>query len=190
MNISRAVPKALDDIDRESIGAVTPDRAVQPVAALQSEWSLWSRDIEAEIVPTCRELGVALVAFSPLGRGFLTGRISSRDGFSDGDMRNHHPRFTQEVFEGNLQSVRTVEDIAAGHGVTAGQVALAWLLAQGPDVIPIPGTKRVRYLEENLGGSDVHLTAADLQRLDTLPVSGPRTPDPAWIYRTTPPLSR
>ncbi len=136
------------------------------------------------------ELGIAVVAFSPLGRGFLTGRITSRDALGDGDMRNHHSRFTEEDFDANLQSVRTVEGIAAAHGVTAGQVALAWLLAQGPDVIPIPGTKRVRYLEENLGGTEVKLTGDDLRRLDTLAVSGARTLDPTWIYRSTPPLSR
>jgi aryl-alcohol dehydrogenase-like predicted oxidoreductase len=177
-------------LSEASVDTIRRAVAVHPIAALQSEWSLWSRDIEAEVVPTCREFGITVVAFSPLGRGFLTGRVTTRDAFGDGDMRSHHPRFTEEVFDANLQSVRTVEDIAAAHGVSAGQVALAWLLAQGPDVIPIPGTKRVRYLEENLGGADVHLTAADLERLDTLPVRGARTPDPAWIYRTTPPLSR
>jgi aryl-alcohol dehydrogenase-like predicted oxidoreductase len=177
-------------LSEASVDTIRRAAAVHPIAALQSEWSLWSRDIEADVVPTCRELGIALVAFSPLGRGFLTGRITRRDAFAEGDMRNHHPRFTEEVFDANLQSVQTVEEIAAAHGVAAGQVALAWLLAQGPDVIPIPGTKRVRYLEENLGGADVTLTADDLRRLDTLPVSGARTPDPTWIYRTTPPLSR
>src|ERR1700722_3179180 len=107
-------------LSEASVDTIRRAVAVHPIAALQSEWSLWSRDIEADVVPTCRELGVALVAFSPLGRGFLTGRITSRDGFSDGDMRNRHPRFTEDVFDANLQSVRTVEEIAAAHGVAPG----------------------------------------------------------------------
>ena len=175
-------------LSEASVDTIRRAVAVHPIAALQSEWSLWSRDIEAEVVPACRELGIAIVPFSPLGRGFLTGQITSRDAFGQGDMRSHHPRFTEEVFDANLRSVRTVEEIAAAHGVTAGQVALAWLLSQGPDVVPIPGTKRVRYLEENLRGTDVHLSADDLRLLDNLPVNGARTPDPTWIYRTTPPL--
>jgi len=177
-------------LSEASVDTIRRAVAVHPIAVLQSEWSLWSRDIEAEIVPTCRELGIALVPFSPLGRGFLTGRLTSRDDLGARDMRSHHPRFTEEVFDANLQSVRTVEDVAAAHGVAPGQVALAWLLSQGPDVVPIPGTKRVRYLEENVGGTDLTLTAEDLARLDALPVSGARTPDPNWIYRTTPPLPR
>ena len=175
-------------LSEASVDTIRRAAAVHPITALQSEWSLWSRDIEAEVVPTCRELGISLVPFSPLGRGFLTGRVTSRQDFEEGDMRRAHPRFTEEVFDANLQSVRTVEEIAALHGVTPGQVALGWLLAKGPDVVPIPGTKRVRYLEENLGGAGLALSGEDIARLDGLPVAGDRTPDHNWIYRTTPPL--
>jgi aryl-alcohol dehydrogenase-like predicted oxidoreductase len=160
--------------------------AVHPIAALQSEWSLWSRDIEAEIVPTCRELGIGLVPFSPLGRGMLTGRLASYDDLPERDMRRVHPRFRDGAFDANLGAVDVVRDVATAHGCTPGQVALAWLLAQGPDVVPIPGTKRTAYLEENVGAAAVELSPDDLARLDALTVVGERTADPTWIYRSTP----
>jgi aryl-alcohol dehydrogenase-like predicted oxidoreductase len=177
-------------LSEASVDTIRRAVAVHPIAVLQSEWSLWSRDIEVDIVPTCRELGIALVPFSPLGRGFLTGGIRSRADLGAQDMRRYHPRFTEEVFDANVQSVRTVEEIATAHGASPGQVALAWLLSQGPDIVPIPGTKHIRYVEENVGGLDVTLTPEDLARLDALPVSGARTYDPSWIYRTTPPPAR
>ena len=140
--------------------------AVHPITALQSEYSLWSRDPEDGILATTRELGIGFVAYSPLGRGFLTGRFRSPDDFSDDDFRKHHPRFQGESFQRNLDLVERVEEIAAGKGVTAGQLALAWVLAQGDDIVPIPGTKRRSYLEENIAASDVELTGADLARID------------------------
>jgi aryl-alcohol dehydrogenase-like predicted oxidoreductase len=160
--------------------------AVHPIAALQSEWSLWSRDIEAEVVPTCRELGIGLVPFSPLGRGMLTGRLASYDDLPERDMRRVHPRFRDGAFDANLGAVDVVRDVALAHGCRPGQVALAWLLAQGPDVVPIPGTKRTAYLEENLAAATVELSPDDLARLDALTVVGERTADPTWIYRSTP----
>ena len=160
--------------------------AVHPIAALQSEWSLWSRDIEDEVVPTCRELGIGIVPFSPLGRGMLTGRIKSIADIGENDSRRNYPRFTGDAFEANRAEVDVVADIAATYGVTAGQVALAWLLAKGPDVVPIPGTKRVAYLEDNLGAVDVSLSADDIARLDALRVVGERTADMSWINRSTP----
>ncbi|HVA29966.1 MAG TPA: aldo/keto reductase [Gaiellaceae bacterium] len=140
--------------------------AVHPITALQSEYSLWSRDPEDGILATTRELGIGFVAYSPLGRGFLTGRFRSPDDFADDDFRKHHPRFQGESFQRNLDLVERVEEIAAGKGVTAGQLALAWVLAQGDDIVPIPGTKRRSYLEENIAASDVELTGADLARID------------------------
>jgi aryl-alcohol dehydrogenase-like predicted oxidoreductase len=175
-------------LSEASVDTIRRAAAVHPITALQSEWSLWSRDIEDEIVPTCRELGIGIVAFSPLGRGFLTGRITSVDELSEGDMRRSNPRFGDEAFDANLTSVEVVRELAAAHGARPGQVALAWLLAKGPDVVPIPGTKRIAYLEENLGAADVQLTSDDIARLDAVTVVGERTPDPTWINRSTPPL--
>jgi aryl-alcohol dehydrogenase-like predicted oxidoreductase len=175
-------------LSEASVDTIRRAAAVHPITALQSEWSLWSRDIEHEIVPTCRELGIGIVAFSPLGRGFLTGRITSVDELSEHDMRRSNPRFGDEAFDANLTSVDVVRELAAAHGARPGQVALAWLLAKGPDVVPIPGTKRIAYLEENLGAVDVHLTSDDIARLDAVTVVGERTPDPTWINRSTPPL--
>jgi aryl-alcohol dehydrogenase-like predicted oxidoreductase len=175
-------------LSEASVDTIRRAAAVHPITALQSEWSLWSRDIEDEIVPTCRELGIGIVAFSPLGRGFLTGRITSVDELSEQDMRRSNPRFGDEAFDANLSSVDVVRELAAAHGARPGQVALAWLLAKGPDVVPIPGTKRIAYLEENLGAVDVHLTSDDIARLDAVTVVGERTPDPTWINRSTPPL--
>ncbi len=157
--------------------------AVHPITAVQSEWSVFSRDIEQAVVPTCRELGIGLVPYSPLGRGLLTGALPAE--FADDDFRRTLPRFQQENLERNLRTVGAVREIATAHSATPGQVALAWLLAQGDDIAPIPGTKRVRYLEENVGAVDVTLTAADLARLDALRPAGDRYPDMTWVERDT-----
>ena len=142
--------------------------AVHKIAAVQTELSLWSRDAEAEVIPTVRELGIGYVAYSPLGRGFLSGRFKSPDDFPEDDFRKFHPRFTGENFEKNLELVREVETMAKEKGCTTAQLALAWVLAQGEDIVPIPGTKHVRYLDENIGALDVKLTADDLKRLDEI----------------------
>ena len=149
-------------------GAITLRRAhaVHPITALQSEFSLWSRDLEAEVLPACRALGVGLVAYSPVGRGFLTGQIRRFDDLAADDYRRHTPRFQGENFQKNLDLVAAVERLAAEKGCTSAQLALAWVMAQGEDVVPIPGTKRRRYLEENAAAVDVSLAPADLARLD------------------------
>jgi aryl-alcohol dehydrogenase-like predicted oxidoreductase len=177
-------------LSEASVDTIRRAAAVHPIAALQSEWSLWSRDIEAEVVPTCRELGIGLVPFSPLGRGFLTGRITALDDLPERDIRRSQPRFAEGAFDTNLGSVEVVRAIAAALGVTPGQVALAWLLTKGSDVVPIPGTKKTAFAEENIGAALVELSAEDVARLDALTVVGDRTADQTWIYRTTPPLSR
>jgi aryl-alcohol dehydrogenase-like predicted oxidoreductase len=158
--------------------------AVHPIAAVQSEWSVFSRDIERAVLPACRELGIGVVPYSPLGRGLLTGALPTE--FADDDFRRTLPRFQRENIERNLAAVGVVREIAAAHGATPGQVALAWLLAQGEDVVPIPGTKRVRYLEENVDALDVTLTPADHTRLDALRPAGDRYPDMTWAERDTP----
>jgi aryl-alcohol dehydrogenase-like predicted oxidoreductase len=142
--------------------------ATHPITAVQTELSLWSRDAEAEVIPTVRELGIGYVAYSPLGRGFLSGRFKSPADFPEGDFRQNHPRFQGENFEKNVQLVREVEDMAREKGCTAAQLALAWVLAQGDDIVPIPGTKHVRYLDENIGALDVKLSDEDLRRLDAI----------------------
>jgi aryl-alcohol dehydrogenase-like predicted oxidoreductase len=142
--------------------------AVTTITAVQTELSLWSRDAEAEVLPTVRELGIGYVAYSPLGRGFLTGQIKSPDDFPEDDFRRFHPRFTGENFEKNIQLVREVEAMAKEKGCTTAQLALAWVLAKGEDIVPIPGTKRVRYLDENIGALEVKLTDEDLKRLDAI----------------------
>jgi aryl-alcohol dehydrogenase-like predicted oxidoreductase len=142
--------------------------ATAPITAVQTELSLWSRDAEAEVLPTVRELGIGYVAYSPLGRGFLTGQIKSPGDFAADDFRKNHPRFQGENFEKNIQLVREVEAIAAEKGCTTAQLALAWVLAKGEDIVPIPGTKHRRYLDENIGALDVKLTAQDLGRLDEI----------------------
>jgi aryl-alcohol dehydrogenase-like predicted oxidoreductase len=146
--------------------------AVHPIAALQSEYSLWTRDPEAEVLPTIRELGIGFVPYSPLGRGFLTGRFQSPDDVPEDDFRRSHPRFQGENFDRNLEIVARVREIAEEKGVTPAQLALAWVLHQGEDVVPIPGTKRVKYLEENVGALDVELTDEDLRRLDEAAPAG------------------
>jgi aryl-alcohol dehydrogenase-like predicted oxidoreductase len=164
--------------------------AVHPIAALQSEWSLWSRDIEGDVVDTARRLGIGIVAYSPLGRGFLTGQITSPDDFPEGDFRAHLPRFTGENFRRNIELVDQVRALAEAKGCTAGQLALAWVLSRGDDVVPIPGTKRRTYLEENVAALDVELTPEDLATLESVfPVgvgAGDRYPDMAPTRVTTP----
>ncbi len=140
--------------------------AEHPITALQTEYSLWTRDVEEEILPTCRELGVGFVAYSPLGRGFLSGRFKSPEELDEDDFRRTGPRFQGEALEQNLRLVAKVEELAAEKGCTPGQLALAWVLAQREDIVPIPGTKRRRYLEENLAALDVELTADDMERID------------------------
>ena len=140
--------------------------AVHPITALQTEYSLWSRDVEEEILTTCRELGIGFVPYSPLGRGFLTGQFKSPDDLDQGDSRRNHPRFQGEAFQNNLDLAAAVAEIAADKGCTPAQLALAWVLAQGDDIVPIPGTKRRKYLEDNLGALEVQLTDADLARVD------------------------
>ncbi|MGW6872059.1 aldo/keto reductase [Streptomyces xanthophaeus] len=140
--------------------------AVHPITALQSEWSLWTRDLEAEVAPVCRELGIGLVPFSPLGRGFLTGRYSSVDGLSDADMRRSQPRFAEGNIDRNLAVVAKLEELAAAKGVTTGQLALAWVQHRGADVVPIPGTRRQSYLEENLAALSVELSPEDLAAIE------------------------
>jgi aryl-alcohol dehydrogenase-like predicted oxidoreductase len=142
--------------------------AVHPITAVQTELSLWSRDAEAEVIPTVRELGIGYVAYSPLGRGFLSGRFKSPEDFPEGDFRKNHPRFQGENFEKNIQLVREVEKMAQEKGCTTAQLALAWVLAQGEDIVPIPGTKHVKYLGENIGALEVRLSGDDLKRLDAI----------------------
>ncbi|MBA2280168.1 MAG: aldo/keto reductase [Acidimicrobiia bacterium] len=160
--------------------------AAAPIAALQSEWSLFSRDIEAAIIPACREHGIGLVPYSPLGRGLLTGAVTSLSELEDDDFRRTQPRFQDENIAANLALVDVVKEVAAAKGVSPGQVALGWLAAQGADVVPIPGTKRVRYLEENVAAAAVELTGDELARLDGLEPVGARSHDPGWVNRDTP----
>ncbi|TCC51001.1 aldo/keto reductase [Kribbella capetownensis] len=153
----------LSEVNGDTVRAA---HAVHPISAVQSEWSLWTRDPETVVLPTLRELGIGFVPFSPLGRGFLTGQLKSPDDFEPDDMRRGLPRFMGENFQRNLDLVEKVRELAAAKGVTASQLALAWLLAQGNNVAPIPGTKRRKYLAENLGAADVTLTAEELAALD------------------------
>jgi aryl-alcohol dehydrogenase-like predicted oxidoreductase len=161
--------------------------AVHPIAALQSEYSLWTRDPEDGVLETCRELGIGFVAYSPLGRGFLTGQIRSADGFAEGDFRGHLPRFQGENLQRNLELVARVEEIAEEKGSTPGQIALAWVLSRGDDVVPIPGTKRRAYLEENAEAADIELTTEELERLEQAfpqgAAAGDRYPDMSTIDR-------
>ena len=161
--------------------------AVHPITALQTEYSLWTRDPEAEVLPVCRELGVGFVAYSPLGRGFLSGRFTSLDELEPGDFRRNGPALPERPLEQNLGLVARIEELAAEKSVTSGQIALAWLLAQGDDIVPIPGTKRIAYLEENIAAAEVELTSDDLARLaDAFPpgaAAGERYPDMSAIDR-------
>ncbi|MFH7600456.1 aldo/keto reductase [Streptomyces racemochromogenes] len=140
--------------------------AVHPIAALQSEWSLWTRDLESGVAQVCRELGIGLVPFSPLGRGFLTGRYTSVEGLAENDVRRTQPRFADGNLDRNLAIVARLEELAAAKGITAGQLALAWVQHRGEDVVPIPGTRRRRYLEENLAALTVELTPQDLAAIE------------------------
>jgi aryl-alcohol dehydrogenase-like predicted oxidoreductase len=146
--------------------------ATHPIAALQTEFSLWSRDPEEELLPTVRELGIGFVAYSPLGRGFLTGRFRSVEDLPEGDFRRVNPRFEGENFARNLELVERVQEIAAERGVGAGQLALAWVLAQGEDIVPIPGTKHVEYLEQNVAAAEIELGAENLRRIDEAAPAG------------------
>src|SRR5437899_2470969 len=141
--------------------------AVHPIAALQSEYSLWERNLEPKIIPLLRELGIGLVPFAPLGRGFLTGSVKRAEEYPESDFRRNDPRYQGENFDANVGAASAVRDVARRKGATPGQIALAWLLHKGPDVVPIPGTKRRRHVEENVGSVAVSLTAADLAALDT-----------------------
>lgn len=155
--------------------------AVHPIAALQTEYSLWSRDPEDEVFATCRDLGVGFVAYSPLGRGFLTGQIKRFEDLARDDYRRETPRFQGENFQKNLALVRRIEEMAGEKGCTAAQLALAWVVAQGEDIVPIPGTKRRKYLEENLAALEVTLTQEELRRIDEVAphglAAGPRYPE-------------
>jgi aryl-alcohol dehydrogenase-like predicted oxidoreductase len=161
--------------------------AVHPIAALQSEWSLFSRDVEGSILDACRELGIGVVPYSPLGRGLLTGTVSSLDELADDDFRRTQPRFQGENLDRNLELVGVIRSIAADKGVAPGQVALAWVQAQGDDVVPIPGTKRRTYLEENVAALDVTLAADERDRLEALSPTGARYADMGFVGRDTKP---
>jgi aryl-alcohol dehydrogenase-like predicted oxidoreductase len=154
LGLSEAAPATLERAHR-----------VHPISALQTEYSLWTRDPEPEVLPACRKLGVAFVAYSPLGRGFLTGAFKSADDFDADDTRRNHPRFQGENFARNLQLVEKVKQLAARNGLAAGQLALAWVLAQGEDIVPIPGTKRRKYMEENAAAVDVGLAPELVEEL-------------------------
>jgi aryl-alcohol dehydrogenase-like predicted oxidoreductase len=152
--------------------------AVHPISALQSEYSLWERNLEPRIIPLLRELGIGLVSFAPLGRGFLTGAVKRAEDYPEGDYRRNDPRYQGANFDANMQAAAAVRELGARKGATAAQIALAWLLHQGPDVVPIPGTKRQRYLEENVAAAALSLSAGEMAALDAaLPpekVAGPR----------------
>jgi aryl-alcohol dehydrogenase-like predicted oxidoreductase len=162
-------------------------QAVHPITALQSEYSLWTRDPEAEVLPTVRELGIGFVAYSPLGRGFLSGRIRSTDDLEERDFRRRGPRFQEENLQRNLELVGKVEQLAAEKSATPSQVALAWVLARGDDIVPIPGTKRRSYLEENAAAAAIELSMADVEQLErAFPVgvaAGDRYPDMSTVNR-------
>ena len=152
-------------LSEASAATIRRAHAVHPITALQSEYSLWTRDVEAEILPTLHELGIALVAYSPLGRGFLSGRFSSPDELDEGDFRRYGPRFTGANLEQNLKLAERVKELAAEKGITPGQLALAWVLHRWEHIVPIPGTKRVSYLQENLAAADVELSEQDVQEI-------------------------
>jgi aryl-alcohol dehydrogenase-like predicted oxidoreductase len=158
--------------------------AVHPISALQTEYSVWARQPDAEILPTLRELGIGFVPYSPLGRGFLTGSVRTLDGLAEDDFRRFQPRFQGDNLEANIAIVERIDEIAAAHDVTPAQVALAWVHAQGEDVVPIPGTKHRRYVEENVGALDVELTAEELAVLDsTGQAAGDRYADMSSVNR-------
>jgi len=170
-------------LSEASAETVRRAHAVHPIAALQSEYSLWTREVETDILPACRELGIGFVAYSPLGRGFLTGSFEKPEDLPEGDRRRDFPRFQDENFRRNMRLVERVREIASEKGCEPSQLALAWVLAQGRDVVPIPGTKRRKYLEENAGAVEVELTSADLERIEetlsSAAVAGARYPEAA-----------
>ncbi len=174
-------------LSEASAATIRRAHAVHPISALQSEYSLWSRDPEGDILNTLGELGIGFVPYSPLGRGFLTGQFRTPEDIPEGDFRRHNPRFQGENFTQNLKLVDAVKEMADGKGVTPGQLALAWVLAQGADFVPIPGTKRTKYLRENAAAADIQLSAEDLARLDEIApkdaAAGDRYPSMATIDR-------
>ena len=174
-------------LSEASAATIRRAHAVHPITALQSEYSLWSRDPEGEILETLRELGIGFVPYSPLGRGFLTGQFQKPEDIPEGDFRRHNPRFQGDNFYQNLKLVDEVKQIAQEKGVTPGQLALAWVLSRGEDIVPIPGTKRTQYLRENVGASDVALSEEDKRRLDEIAppgvAAGERYPDMSSIDR-------
>jgi aryl-alcohol dehydrogenase-like predicted oxidoreductase len=174
-------------LSEAAVDTIRRANAVHQITALQTEYSLWSRDPEDEILPTVRELGIGFVAYSPLGRGFLTGRFTTPDDIPEGDFRRSNPRFQGANFQRNLDVVAKVHEIAREKGCTPAQLALAWVLAQGQDIVPIPGTKRLAYLEENLGAAGVSLTPADLERIAAVAPKGfavgDRYPDMSSVNR-------
>jgi aryl-alcohol dehydrogenase-like predicted oxidoreductase len=174
-------------LSEASASTIRRAATVHPIAALQSEWSLFTRDLEQDVVPACREIGIGIVPFSPLGRGMLTGTVTSLGQLAENDFRRTQPRFLDGNLERNLELVEVVKEVAAEKGCTPGQVALAWLYEQGDDIVPIPGTKRRRYLEENVGALDIRLDEQDLKRLDDLRPSGDRHGDMTFVNRDTPP---
>ena len=174
-------------LSEASAATIRRAHAVHPISALQSEYSLWSRDPEGDILDTLKELGIGFVPYSPLGRGFLTGQFKRPEDIPEGDFRRHNPRFQGENFAQNLKLVDAVKEMAEQKGVTPGQLALAWVLAMGVDFVPIPGTKRTKYLRENAAAAEVSLSAEDLQRLDEIApkgiAAGDRYPSMATIDR-------
>jgi aryl-alcohol dehydrogenase-like predicted oxidoreductase len=174
-------------LSEASAATIRRAHAVHPISAVQSEYSLWSRDPEDEVLPALRELGIGLVAYSPLGRGFLTGAITSPQDLAEDDFRRHNPRFQGENFQRNLDLVERVKELASEHNCTPGQLALAWVLHQGDDIVPIPGTKRRRYLEENIEAVDIKLSPEDLARIDEAApmgaAAGDRYPDMSSVNR-------
>lgn len=159
-------------LSEASVQTIRRASKVHPITALQTEYSLWSRDVEDEILPACRELEIGFVPYSPLGRGFLTGQIKTFDDLAGDDYRRHSPRFQGENFQKNLDLVKKIEELAKQKGCTASQLALAWLLGQGKDIVPIPGTKRRKYLEENVGALDVSLTNEEMRQIDEIAPKG------------------
>jgi aryl-alcohol dehydrogenase-like predicted oxidoreductase len=165
-------------LSEAGIANIRRAHAVHPVSVLQSEYSLWERNLEAELIPTLRELGIGLVPFSPLGRGFLTGEVKRAEEYPENDFRRNDPRYQGENYDANVKAAQTVRDIAGAKSVKPGQIALAWILHKGKDIVPIPGTKRRKYLEENIAAAAIELDAAQMKRLDDAlapeKISGPR----------------
>jgi len=159
-------------LSEASAATIQRAAAVHPIVALQSEYSLWTRDIEAEILPVCRELGISSVAYSPLGRGFLSAKIKEQSDLAEDDRRRIFPRFQGENLEQNVRFIENIEKIAAARGCTPAQLTLSWLLSRGNDIVPIPGTKRRKYLQENIGALEIHLEQEDLDRIEEIAPPG------------------